>query len=257
MKKNKAYHWLFFLITGLVFLGVSFFLFRYRYTLRLFFFLGVFGGAALTFYGALNFLMDRLSDSMVRRIVSVVRRFVQAAFALLLVSFVAVQAFIVAGSRSDAQPGADAVIVLGAGLLGETPTQVLVSRLDAAAAYLKANSSATAVLSGGQGENESISEAEAMRRYLTAHGIPAERLLLEDRSTRTAENIRFSKELIPDGAKIVLVTNEFHAFRSRRLASLNGLDATVLTAPSPGLISLTSYALREYASVVLMFLGRT
>ena len=80
--------------------------------------------------------------------------------------------------------------------------------------YLEKNPKTRAVLSGGQGEGETISEAEAMCRYLEDHGISRERLILEDRSTNTKENLDFSLALIGDlNASIGVVTNHFHVFR--------------------------------------------
>ena len=92
----------------------------------------------------------------------------------------------------------DCVIVLGCQVLGETPTDMLCDRLDAALELLEENPEALCVVSGGQGNLEDISEAEAMRRYLNAHGIADERIITEDRSTTTDENIRFTAELLSE-----------------------------------------------------------
>ena len=72
------------------------------------------------------------------------------------------------------------------------------------------------VTSGGQGPGEVISESESMKRYLTEQGIPEERIITEDRSTDTAENMRFSKEKIVAagiGGKIAYATTNYHVFR--------------------------------------------
>ncbi|EJW92927.1 protein containing DUF218, partial [gut metagenome] len=80
--------------------------------------------------------------------------------------------------------------------------------------YLNENPETKAVLSGGKGEGEQISEAEAMYGYLREHGIAGERLLLEDRSTNTKENLSFSLKLIDDpDASVGVVTNHYHVFR--------------------------------------------
>lgn len=80
--------------------------------------------------------------------------------------------------------------------------------------YLEENPETRAVLSGGQGQGEQISEAEAMYRYLTEHGIDGSRLILEDRSTNTKENLDFSLEKIGTlDTSIGIVTNHFHVFR--------------------------------------------
>lgn len=124
---------------------------------------------------------------------------------------------------------ADAVIVLGAGVNGEAPSMVLQSRIDAAAAYLQANPDIPVVLSGGQGEGERISEAECMRRALWTNSEEENRrYLLEERSTNTAENFAYSREVLeaqgidPDTALIAVVTSDFHICRANRIAVRQG-----------------------------------
>ena len=108
----------------------------------------------------------------------------------------------------------DYIIVLGAHVNGVRLSKALLERTRRALEYLEKNPKTRAVLSGGQGEGETISEAEAMRRYLEDHGISRERLILEDRSTNTKENLDFSLALIGDlNASIGVVTNHFHVFR--------------------------------------------
>ena len=108
----------------------------------------------------------------------------------------------------------DYIIVLGAHVNGVRLSKALLERTRRALEYLERNPKTRAVLSGGQGEGETISEAEAMCRYLEDHGISRERLILEDRSTNTKENLDFSLALIGDlNAPIGVVTNHFHVFR--------------------------------------------
>ena len=109
----------------------------------------------------------------------------------------------------------DYLIVLGAHVNGTRLSRALRFRVEKAEEYLRENPRTLAVLSGGRGVDEKISEAKAMADYLLAHGIERERLLLEERSVSTAENLRFSLELLPDRKqKIGIVTNNFHIFRS-------------------------------------------
>ena len=110
--------------------------------------------------------------------------------------FLAVEAMVFSAGRKAPAEGAEYVIVLGAQVRGETPTLVLSARIRAAAEYLKAHPQAMAVASGGKGSGENISEAEAIRRGLVRLGISGDRILLEDTSTSTTENLRFSAEVI-------------------------------------------------------------
>ncbi|MBQ3650998.1 MAG: YdcF family protein, partial [Clostridia bacterium] len=111
----------------------------------------------------------------------------------------------------------DALIVLGAAVHGDRVTWVLSNRLDAAYDYAAAHPETVLVVSGGQGDGESVTEASAMAGYLTRRGLDPSRILLEDRAESTAENFAFSKAIIdetlgPD-ASIGFVTTRFHVFR--------------------------------------------
>jgi uncharacterized SAM-binding protein YcdF (DUF218 family) len=108
----------------------------------------------------------------------------------------------------------DYIIVLGAHVDGTRPTLALLERIRRALEYLEENPRTKAVLSGGKGEGEQVSEAQAMYCYLTEHGIDGERLLLEEHSTNTKENLAFSLNLLGDQPYSVgVVTNNFHVFR--------------------------------------------
>lgn len=151
----------------------------------------------------------------------------------------------------------DAVIVLGAGVNGETPSLSLQTRIDAAADYLKAHPELPAVLSGGQGSGERITEAEAMRRALREAGIAEERLLLEEQSTNTAENFAYSAQLLrqqgidPQNAVIAVVSNDFHLFRAKLIAQREGITAVGVSAKlQPWFFLEVNYFIREsFASV--------
>lgn len=106
-----------------------------------------------------------------------------------LIVFVFFEIPVVRDARTDTGAHPNAIIVLGAGVNGSTPSLSMCNRLDAALDYLGANPDALAVVSGGQGEGEDITEAEAMADYLTAHGIDSARIVQEDRSRTTHENL--------------------------------------------------------------------
>lgn len=135
------------------------------------------------------------------------------------------------GQSVGPKENADYLIVLGAGLRGERPSLVLRNRINAAAEYLLENPDTKVVVSGGQGPDELISEAEAMRRGLVDFGVAQTRIIIEDKSTSTNENLMYSKQLIPEDVSVVIVTNKFHVFRACHLArecgytSVSGLGA--------------------------------
>lgn len=163
-----------------------------------------------------------------------------------------------AQSHSDEQ--ADAVIVLGAGVNGTTPSLALQSRIDAAEAYLTKYPEIPAVLSGGQGRGEDITEARAMYRALVADGVNPDRLILEERSTNTVENFRYSRELLQKQgvdithARIAVVTNDFHVFRAGLLADREGLSTFGISAKLPWWWLSVNYDIREVFAVWKMVL---
>ena len=115
-----------------------------------------------------------------------------AVFWIGMTVFLTVEAVVFSAGRKAPAENGEYVIVLGAQVRGEVPTLVLSARIRAAAEYLKEHPQAIAVASGGKGSGESISEAEAIHRGLVRLGIAEERILLEDKSTSTAENLRLT-----------------------------------------------------------------
>ena len=142
------------------------------------------------------------------------------------------------------------LIVLGAHINGTEPSRALMYRLNTACEYLKAHPETKAVVSGGKGSNEEISEAEAMKRNLVLRGIAESRIILEDQSTKTLENMKFTARLIDKNARIGIVTNNFHIYRSLKLAKKQGYSHAVgLSAPSV-LKYQPYYVLRELLALV-------
>jgi len=109
-------------------------------------------------------------------------------------------------------------------------------------------------LSGGQGPDEDISEAEAMRRGMVASGIEAERLVLESSSTSTTENLQYSKDLLPKNVRRVsIVTSDFHLYRARKEAKQLGLLTDAIPAETP-LSGVLRFGIRERVAILVQFL---
>ncbi len=159
-----------------------------------------------------------------------------------------------AAKRSD-EVDADALIVLGAAVHGDRVTWVLSNRLDTAADYLEAHPDAICVVSGGQGDGESVTEASAMQKYLVERkGIDPARILMEDKAENTRENFAFSKALIDErlgnDAKIAFVTTDFHVFRAGRVAKKAGISAEGIAAPDVWYIRINNF-LRECVGITV------
>lgn len=143
------------------------------------------------------------------------------------------------------------LVVLGCQVRGEDPSLMLQKRLEAAYDYLTAHPDAPCVVSGGRGPGEQISEAEAMRRYLTARGIDPGRIYMEDRSESTEENLRFSAEVIKTNrlsTDIAIATDGFHQWRGGWHAKKNGLSAKSVAAATPWYLKECYYT-REVLAV--------
>ncbi len=130
-------------------------------------------------------------------------------------------------ARSEPDPDRDFIIILGCRLQPDgTPTPLLRGRIDRALAFARKQKEISGkdvifVTSGGQGADEAVSESESMKRYLLKQGVPEERIVKEDASTDTFENMKFSKEKIlarePAG-KVAFSTTNYHVFRSGLMA---------------------------------------
>lgn len=187
---------------------------------------------------------------------------ITAVSVLLLLVFLyisAVTALVVRGfAASQTIPENTTAIVLGCAVDGDKPSRMLQKRIDAAFEYLTANPQAKCILSGGKGDGENLSEAEAMYRALTQRGIAPERLYKEDKSTTTAENMRFSKEILDAqalGDTVVLITTDFHQFRAGLLAEKCGLSTYKVCAHS-GTFSLPTFIVREWFTVLGCIFGK-
>ena len=176
---------------------------------------------------------------------------------LFLVSFILIEGLIIVNGNIKNIDDVDYMIILGARLYGEIPSHALYERLKVAEEYLHDDTDLKVIVSGGQGPDEYISEAEAMERYLINNGIDKNRIILEDKSTSTFENIRNSLNIIKENdnleePRVLMVTNKFHVFRSKLLANRLGSKAYGLAAEVPPTIVVPQY-IREYFAVIKSF----
>ncbi len=148
--------------------------------------------------------------------------------------------------------GDDVLIVLGCKVNGEEPSRMLEERLLVAQEYLEAHEDAVCIVSGGQGSDEGISEADCMYNWLVSHGIDADRIYKEDKSTSTLENIKLSTEILERenlGTNVAIATNEFHIFRAGQVAEKNGLSYSAVPAKTDWWLYPT-YSVREIYGVL-------
>ncbi len=165
--------------------------------------------------------------------------------------------FMILGIPQEKQSEKETVVILGSGVNSDgRPSAVMQTRVDAALQYLKNHPDAAIVVSGGQHGDAPISEAESMKEVLLEQGISEEQIYLEPDSRTTAENLRYTAELIRKNGlstTIALVTSEFHLARSCLYAERNGLKPIPVKAATPW-YCLPAYYIREMYAVIDAFL---
>ena len=167
-------------------------------------------------------IVFHLGGDRLKRIVAIIT-------CLGLMYFCVVEVFICSNCRTDKDPERNYIITLGAGVRGTKPTLALTHRMQATYDYLVEYPESKAVVSGGQGDGEDISEAQCMRDWLVDRGIDPSRIIMEDKSTSTMENLRNSLALIlEDGGQaddIAIVSSPYHLYRAKTMAKGIGIDA--------------------------------
>lgn len=177
--------------------------------------------------------------------------------------FAAVELLILSGMRPPLkEKECDYIIVLGAKVEGMRLTRALRLRLNAAIAYLSRHTSTKAIVSGGQGHDEMVTEAYAMCEYLAGRGISRDRILKEESSTTTWENLLFSRKILEEDqggrlygtVRVGIVTNNFHMYRAKGLAKRAGYqNVYAVTAPTSR-VMFVNYMTREFFGVLKMWI---
>ena len=217
----RAWYWLLAAL-GLFAFGVFFFFFVFGFG-----FAGLLlfaAGAVCAVFGVLSLLKNRFPKTVMW-----LRRVLAGLLAIFLLLSVATGIRLGASLGGADDPEAEFVVVLGAGVNGTVPSQALRERLEAAQRYLEEYPEAILILSGGKGDNENITEADCMYRWLTERGADPERLRREENATNTEENIAYSLDLIeaefgvrPE--KLGVISAEYHLLRASLLAKDAGVE---------------------------------
>ena len=181
-------------------------------------------------------------------------KWIKAVFVLGLCVIIAFSVFIMAyGSNDNVTYKEDAVIVLGAAIHGKTPSLVLKDRLDTAVEYHKQNPDAYIIVSGGQGHQEDITEAEAMEKYLIEKGVNKVKIIKEEKATSTYENFLFSnkilKERLGEDINISFITTDFHIYRASNIAKSAGINDITHIHSNTRWYSIATSILRECLAV--------
>lgn len=176
----------------------------------------------------------------------------------IMISFIMVESLLIMEGNKTYKKESKYLFILGAKLYGDKPSPVLIERLKTGLVYLDAYKDTKVVVTGGQGRDELISEGQAMKDYLVNNGIEESRIILEDKSINTFQNIKYGLEKVKefddsDNIEILIATSKFHIFRSKFIAKRLGVKAHGLPARVPPTTVITSY-IREYFAVIKTFL---
>lgn len=198
---------------------------------------------ALLFVAALVVLHRFLPAALWKAVVALV--------CLGLAYFCFVESFIIKNARTDSNPERDYLIVLGAAVYGDQPSLTLVRRMEGAMDYLERYPNAVAIVSGGMGPGETVTEGQAMYDWMTAHGVDPSRIITETEATSTEENLQNSFAIIrargdePQG-KVAIVSSAYHLYRAKLFAQKLGVtDAAGVAAPWGYLFVMLNYFIRE------------
>lgn len=231
-----------FLLAGLL---VHFFVIGFAFTGLL---LCAVGGVILCFAICKSLL------PLVPKLARFLKRLLTVCVCLAILAAIPTGIWIGVNAKGAEDPKNDYVIVLGAGVNGTVPSRPLRERLEAAKTYLETYPEATAILTGGKGSNENISEAQCMYNWLTERGIDPQRLRMEDKATSTEENLDFSMDLIEaeTGTRpetVTVLSNEYHLARASIFAENEGIQMVGYAAKTKHPLELGNMFLREIGCV--------
>ena len=212
--------------------------------------------------GALFFLLwGFLEARREKKAVRVLRRVLLAGVALGLAAFAVLETMVIRGGRTDWDREPAAVVVLGAGVNGRSPSLSLAVRLRACLDYIADKPEVPIVVTGGQGPGEQITEARCMADWLVAHGVDEGRILLEERAENTAENVAFSKAILAEAgvdpqAPVAVVSADYHLCRAGLLWG-EGFVPVAAEMPGRYLPLTVNYFIREAFGVAALMVGFT
>ena len=205
--------------------------------------------AVILFYEVTRILLPRYP-----KVLKPLRRIFTACLVIGLLIFSITEGFIIGASFGNPEKHCDYFVVLGAKVREDGPSVSLWDRIYGAESYLKSHPDVIAVVSGGQGNDEPMTEGQAMYDELVNLGIPGERIWIEDQATSTRENITFALDLIEEKTGIRpdtlgVVSSEYHLFRAGLLTRDCGVDFVGIPAKTSRLSQLINHLMREAAGV--------
>jgi len=194
------------------------------------------------------------------RWISVLRKTFLICLVLGMLLFSVLEIQVLRYGRTDHSRDVSAVIVLGAGVNGRTPSLSLLVRLQAALDYSKEHPEVPIVVSGGQGPGEDVTEARCMADWLIDHGVDRERILLEEQAVNTRQNLQFSSAILADHGidttdNIAIVSSDYHLYRASLYWGLPSMVPVAAHMPERFLPLTVNYYIREAFGVAAILIG--
>ncbi|MGN1421569.1 MAG: YdcF family protein [Eubacterium sp.] len=204
------------------------------------------------FYDSILFLIKKICSIRVGKICFCT---FSTAMVALILCFATALGAVISYSSTNAEKE-QTIIILGCAVNKDKPSAMLTSRVNAACKYMRSNKNAVAVLSGGKGDGEYISEAECMYDLMIQMGIEKERLYIEDKSTNTNENIENSLKIIEENGlskDIAIVSSDYHLKRASMIAEKNGIENPKRISASSGFFAVPTFYFRDALGVIKEF----
>lgn len=209
------------------------------------------GLAVFFFLGALFFILFYRYD-LATKVFKMYRKTTLALVIICLLFAAALETLILTSANTDPEKVSgkiDSILVLGGGTKNNRPGAVLKGRLDQALAYAKHHPDVSFIVSGGLGFGKTTSEGSIMKNYLVENGIDPKRIKIEEKATSTYENLSYTKEMLQANEQLLIVTSDFHLFRTKMIAKRVGIEAEGLGSPLR-ISSVPQAHVREYMAII-------
>jgi uncharacterized SAM-binding protein YcdF (DUF218 family) len=197
-------------------------------------------------------------ENIFNKIPSIYKKIIYGVLIVGFIFFISIEMVLIHAGTVYEKGESDYLLILGAGLRGDRMSLSLYQRMVKSLEYIEENPHTKIILSGGQGPDESISEAEAMKRFLVKHGVDENQIIKEDKSTSTYENLKFTREKLDEidereDLRLTIITNNFHMYRAKMLAGREGFTAYGMPAPLHYLIT-PNYYVRESLAIIKSYI---
>jgi uncharacterized SAM-binding protein YcdF (DUF218 family) len=172
------------------------------------------------------------------------------------VVYVTILSVLMYKAQENCPDNPNVIVVLGCKVNGDRPSRMLRRRLEAAYEAMQAHPDTLCIVSGGKGSNETMTEALAMKNYLVELGADENRIIMEDRSTSTYENIKFTLEILDEldmSHDMTIVTDGFHQYRASLIAKAQGVENVTAYSAYTEPRYLFTYWVREWLGLTHFF----